>query len=440
MFKKVENLKKLILLLFLFTTLTPHLMASADDTESSNSLKYYIGSVVNTGKDTGYSESNMLEADDPHYGWSLGYFFVEGYTRTFTDKDNNPVFLKNVNDKVALYFKLEQDVDKLNGDTKLTISEDENGYDKIFGVPKQNFGRGTLIVRHTDYQNKTGESVVYTNYLEANATEGAETKVDLFEEGDYEVALDYEIKNDPRNVFGVSVFPSHTNYRIAFKFSVRNGNCMVYPFDVASGDELSNTSITESGFRLDLAKSRYLDTNIKKEVLKEGSTGLIEDTRYNQPAKDGNEYTDEGIYTITVTNRYTEEQTVKKIYVGTNDILKAYVTTGLSIQDIEKELENGATINSDGTLLLSTGNLIKGNQDIATEGTLNTNNTQVGTNLDKDGGSTNTIVKGGNNLLVPIIVLLLIGTLIVIFVVFQKKKRTCNYNDASDNSSEEEEE
>ena len=33
---------------------------------------------------------------------------------------------------------------------------------------------------------------------------------------------------------------------------------------------------------------------------------------------DGEKYTDEGIYTITVSNPYTEEKTVKKIYVGTN--------------------------------------------------------------------------------------------------------------------------
>lgn len=423
MCKKVEKLFKLMLLFLIFITLTSPISAFANDTESSSSLKYYIGSVVNTGKNNGYSESHMLDEDDPHYGWTLGNFFVEGYTSTVTDKDNNPIFLKNVGDKVGLYFNLEQDINKLNGQTQLTISEDKNGYDKIFGVQKQNFGRGTLIIRHTDYQNKTGESVVYTNYLEAKATQGADTKVELFEEGDYEITLDYEIKNNPRKVLGVSIFPSYTNYRISFKFSVRNGNCMVYPFDVATGDELTNTSITESGFRLDLAKSRYLDTNIKKEVLKEGANGLTEDTRYNQPAKDGNEYTEEGIYTITVTNRYTEEQTVKKIYVGTNDLLKAYVTTGLSIQEIEKQIANGARINSNGTILLSTGNVIKENQGLYTEDEVTTNNIQVDTKVDTDGTEMNTITQSGHNSLVPIIVLCAIGTFIIVIVVFQKKKK-----------------
>lgn len=121
-------------------------------------------------------------------------------------------------------------------------------------------------------------------------------------------------------------------------FSVRNGNCMVYPFDVVTGAELTNSSITENGFYLDLAKSRYLNIDIKKEVRKEGAEGLTEDVRFNKPAKDGEQYTDEGIYTITVSNVYTNQTTTKVIYVGTDDVLKAHVTTGLSIADVEYQL------------------------------------------------------------------------------------------------------
>lgn len=115
MYKKLKNLNKVILLIITFTTLILPISPLAKDKEASNSLRYYIGSVVNTGKDTGYSESNMLDEDDPHYGWTIGDFFVEGYTSTSTDKDNNPIFLKNVGDKVGLYFNLEQDINKLNG-------------------------------------------------------------------------------------------------------------------------------------------------------------------------------------------------------------------------------------------------------------------------------------------------------------------------------------
>ena len=313
--------------------------------------KYYLGSVINTGKDNGYSGSNTIEESDPHFGWELGKFYVSGYTRVLEESgQENPVFLKNAGDKVVLNFSLAQDIDCLNGNDALSIYEDTNGYDQYFGVEKANFGRGTLIVRHIDYQNHLGKPTIYTDYLVATGSDGSDTKVELFEEGDYEVALNYEIKNNPRKLFGVSILPTYTNYRIYFRFSVRNGNCMVFPFDVVTGEELTNASFTEHGFYLDLAKSRYLDVDIKKEILAEGSDGLTEDVRFNRPAKDGEQYTQEGIYTITVSNRYTKQETTKKIYVGSDAILKAYLTTGYSITEIREKVANGAVIAADGTI------------------------------------------------------------------------------------------
>ena len=313
--------------------------------------KYYMGAAVNTGKDTGYSESEKITEKDPHFGWNLGSFYVSGYTRETEDADGNPVFLKTVGDTVTLWFELEQDISMLNGDEMLSISGDTNGYDEYFGIEKTDFGRGTLIIRHTDYQNHAGDPVIYTDYLAANATYGAAVEVEFFEEGDYEVALNYEIREDKVDVFGWKPVGTYENYRIFFRFSVRNGNCMVYPFDVLTGDELLNTAITENGFYLDLARSRYLDIDIKKEVLNEGADGLVEDVRFNRPAKDGDQYTDEGIYTITVSNRYTGQQTVKKIYVGSNEVLMAYVTTGLSVPEIKELIDEGATIAEDGTII-----------------------------------------------------------------------------------------
>ena len=235
----------------------------------------------------------------------------------------------------------------MNGKENLSITADTEGYDQYFETPKMDFGRGVLIIRYTDHNNVKAEPTIYTNYLEANAAVGADTKVQLFEEGDYEVALDYEITSD-------ELIDKVGHYRIFFKFSVRNGNCMVYPFDVKTGSELTNSSMTENGFRLDLAKSRYLKINLKRETLKDSADGLVEDTRFNGPAKDGAEYTDEGIYTITVSNEYTGQFTTKKIYVGTNNILRAYMTTGLSIPEINNLVDNGATISDDGTIQLAT--------------------------------------------------------------------------------------
>ena len=311
-----------------------------------NALIHYLGSAVNTGTDNGYSATNKIGASDPHFGWTLGSFFVSGYTRVSADANGTPVFLKTVGDKVTLWFALEQDITKLNGDSALTIASDNNGFDEHFGIKPTNFEHGALIVRHADFQNAKQTPALYTNYLVANAITDAMTEVELFEEGDYEVALNYEVKRT-----SYKVIDAYNNYRIFFQFSVRNGNCMVYPFDIATKAELTNTAITENGFYLDLAKSRYLDINIKKEVLTTGATGLTEDTRFNRPAKDGDEYTDEGIYTITASNRYTAQQTIKKIYVGTNNILKAHMTTGLSVKEIEDLLAQGAEVNDEGLLI-----------------------------------------------------------------------------------------
>ena len=174
---------------------------------------------------------------------------------------------------------------------------------------------------------------------------GSNTKVNVFEEGDYEVALDYEIFVD-----NFLFFDGYKNYRIRFNFSVRNGNCMVFPFDVETKEELRNTSITENGFYLDFAESKYLNINIKKEVLNEGADGLTEDVRYNRPAKDKEEYREEGIYTITAENTYTSEKTIKRIYVGKNSVLKAHVQTGKSIEEIQELVNNGATIDNEGNI------------------------------------------------------------------------------------------
>jgi hypothetical protein len=338
----------LAMILAVVTVVSP-LLAYA--TESSAETKHYLGSVVNAGHDTGFSKKNKITEKDPHFGWNLGSFYVDGYTRVTEDKNGDAVFLKTVGDTVTLWFELEQNIAKLNGNDMLSICGDTNGYDEYFGVKKTNMGRGTLIIRHTDYQNRVGEPIIYTDYLAANATKGAAVEVKLCEEGDYEVALDYEIRKDNVDIFGWNPFPSYYNYRIFFRFSVRNGNCMVYPFDVVTGAELTNSSITENGFYLDLAKSRYLNIDIKKEVRKEGAEGLTEDVRFNKPAKDGEKYTDEGIYTITVSNLYTNQTTTKVIYVGTDDVLKAHVATGLSITDVEYQLSMGATVAEDGTLI-----------------------------------------------------------------------------------------
>lgn len=318
----------------------------ADDSSSNGSEdnKYYYDKVVNTGLDNGYSESNSIKEGDPHFGWKLGRFVVSGFTSRAGD--DVPVFLKNSGDQVELSFQLNQRIDSLNGDDRRKISGDGNGYDEYFGIPKTDFGHGTLITKHTDYQNASTEPTVSTEYL-SSIEVGANTHIDMYEEGDYEVALDYEIESP-----GLLPFrPAYDNYRIFFKFKVRNSNTMMFLFDTATNNELFNGSVTSSGFRIDMAGSHYLDVSVKREVLNNTGDGLTEDVRFNKTATDGAVFEDEGIYTVTVKNPNTgEEATTKRIYVGTNDAMKASVANNMSLAEAQRQIAEGATVADDGTL------------------------------------------------------------------------------------------
>lgn len=280
----------------------------------------------------------------PHFGWKLGRFVVSGFTSRAGDDVS--VFLKNSGDQVELSFQLNQNIDSLNGDNKRKISGDENGYDEYFGIPKTDFGHGTLITKHTDYQNASTEPTVSTEYL-SSIEVGANTHIDMYEEGDYEVALDYEIESP-----GLLPFrPAYNNYRIFFKFKVRNSNTMMFLFDTATNDELFNGSVTSSGFRIDMAGSHYLDVSVKREVLDSTGDGLTEDVRFNKTATDGAVFEDEGIYTVTVKNPNTgEEATTKRIYVGTNDAMKASVANNMTLAEAQRQIAEGTTVADDGTL------------------------------------------------------------------------------------------
>lgn len=312
-----------------------------------------LGAKVKTDNDKGYTGNLAIDKNDPHYGWEIGKFTVNGYTRETTDKAGNPVFLKNLGDRVVLWFTLKQDINRLNGKETLTIAEDNGGYDQQFEIPKTYFGRGTLIIRYTDHEGRTHAPVIYTNYLAANAVPGVDTRVQLFEEGDYEVSLDYKIKNNPRQLGSVSVIPTYTSYKIAFRFSVRNGNGMAFPFDLKTGNELQDKAITPNGFRLDMAKSRYLHIDVVRQTIKINSNGTITtDIRFNRPAKDGDSYKDEGIYTFTIKNQYTDSDPITKtIYVGNNRYLLALANSGLSVFELNEKIMEGYIVNSRGTLV-----------------------------------------------------------------------------------------
>lgn len=312
-----------------------------------------IGTKVEVAKNKGFSGNVTIDRNDPHFGWDLGVFTINGYTRETKDDKGNPVFLKNLGDKVALWFTLKQDIDHLNQNKALSIANDTDAYDQHFEIECTNFGQGALIIQYTDYQGVKHDPILYTNYLAANAKTGADTKVQLFEEGDYEVSLNYSIRNNPRQISVISVLPTYTDYKITFRFSIRNGNCMVFPFDSKTNTELADKAITANGFRLDMAKSRYLTIDVERQTIKINADGTVKtDTRFNRPAKDNETYNDEGIYIFTVKNLYTGGAPTKKtVYVGTTPYLTALSKTGLSASELNAKILDGYTVNDDGTLL-----------------------------------------------------------------------------------------
>lgn len=322
-----------------------------DNTPTGEKFYFYAGAknaayTVKTKKNN-YTGSETISKDDPHYGWDLGYFCLSGYT----DKgDSDDVYLKKVGNKVKLTFHLDQDIKKLNGNSDFKIKSDKNGSDEEFKVPSHNMKHGELIIRHTDSENVTKE-VKYSDYLAALASPGADTAIQLFEEGDYEVHLNYAITDKK----GIN---STTYYQTSFNFKIRNANCMVYIFDALTGSELSNGDVTVNGFRIDTAKSSYPKLHVKKEILNSTKNGLVEEPRFNSAASDGETFTSEGIYTIKAYNRYDDklEPAVKTIYIGSNNILTAYTkhlnsSEQYTIAQLNNLIDEGYTITGSGDII-----------------------------------------------------------------------------------------
>ncbi|MBE6875893.1 MAG: hypothetical protein E7496_04095 [Ruminococcus sp.] len=318
--------------------------------QASAENQYQLGQTVSTGRNTGYAESSAVTAKDPHYGWELGNFFVTGYTRVSADADDSVLFLKNAGEQLSLCFRLEQDIYKLNQNPVLSVAEDTEGYDELFQIPKQNFGRGALIVRYTNYQNLT-DTQVSTDYLPGLETD-TNTEILLCEEGDYEIALDYQIKNNPYQVGGFDILPTYTSYSIRFQFSVRNGDTNISLTDAITGDLLSDTPFAENGFCISQENSRYLDIDIQKEVFSEDYS---HSETFSSPAREGETYTEEGIYTVTVRNPYTaSEPAVKTLYVGSDSLLKAYLISGYSLAELSALQTQGAEFTENGEIIMPT--------------------------------------------------------------------------------------
>ena len=324
--------------------------SSVDQTEKLNTMNAYeFSTVYRVDDQDGFENPVPIKSDDPHNDWSVGKFYISGYTDYRMDGDV-PVFLKVPGDRAALWFNLEQELDKCNGRTDVKVNYISSGSDIYFGTPTiSNLGKGALIIRKTNKQNQK-EREIYTNYLEASATVGANTRVDLFEEGDYEVALDYQLQYDKPFVFGTTTTKTLT-YRVFFKFKVRNGDISAFLRDVDTDQFITNANIAEHGFYIDVANAQYLNMSIKRDVLSDSADGIVPDNKFTGVAIDGRKYTEEGIYTVTVENPATGDKTEKTVYVGNTDIMRAHMTTGLTIAEINEKLANGAYIDENGKLI-----------------------------------------------------------------------------------------
>ena len=105
---------------------------STEQEVSESEQTYALGKKTRVKVFDGYSGSSEIDKKDIHYNWDIGQFFVSGFTDKVKESDGNVVFLKNVGDKVTLWFNLKQNINELNGDKDLKITDDTEGYDQYF--------------------------------------------------------------------------------------------------------------------------------------------------------------------------------------------------------------------------------------------------------------------------------------------------------------------
>ncbi len=92
----------------IFAALLICLMYSVDGL-AAKETKYTLTKELDREKtqhDKGYYLTETIDKDDPHYGWGLGSFYIQGYTEVTKDEDGMLVFLKNVGDELTLGFDL----------------------------------------------------------------------------------------------------------------------------------------------------------------------------------------------------------------------------------------------------------------------------------------------------------------------------------------------
>lgn len=287
-----------------------HLLQCYDATNIN--YAYINATRVNAGtKD--YNEKTAVDKDDPHHGWRLGRFIIVG----FTQESDNDVFLRTFDNDITLLFDIDQDINALNGNSKMSIAFDKSNYDGPFDyeLAGGTFGKGALLIQHENYKHDIIPVAPYTDFLEASSSGVANTRVEINEEGRYDIALDYLIK--------ASGLGGKTNgYRLSFSFDIRNDDSVIFLRDVKTMSELQNYSVTTSGFKTDF-KSHSVKVHVTRKNINLNGTAL--DDRISKPAYDGESFTDKGYYTIEMTNSETGKSVTKHVFVGNKADLHEFV-------------------------------------------------------------------------------------------------------------------
>lgn len=406
--------KKSFVLMMLLVLILP--LLSVEKVEAKNSEDFYMGgdyTDIVKMSDESYSNPKKMGKNDVHSGWTLGEFKITGWSSVENEADGTPVFMKNTNDKISLSYLLNQDIEKINGDEALSIGTNKKSYNEAYGIPRDarlDFGLGTCIIKKTDSENKKTTTNPYINYL-MGVKKGACTDVQLLEEGDYEVVLDYVVNKNAINVGPVSTLPLKSYYQVKINFKIRNANTVVFLFDQQSKSSLNNGDLAESGFYVDFANSKYLTVTCLKEKLVNNNGQINKTVSKNFAVKDGNEYTDEGIYTLNVHNKYTDADTQMVIYVGQDKYVKALAALGGSLEKLNEYMADGATVNDDGNIVLKTNEVVRLDQNVK-----NDVNTINESSVDNDSGSTVIYV------FIVLAVVIVLG-LVVFFVVKAKKEK-----------------
>lgn len=319
-----------------------------------NTPRKEFRNIVKIKKDKGYAISEKIDFDknDPQYSESskLGYFVINGYSGSPDENNGVTTFTKNAGDDITLWFCFNDSIlsiDDLFGDGKVSLSSDKKAFDKDLGIEQMDFGYGALFVRYTNTEG-TPRTVSYFDFLKAVASPAADTKVQLYEEGTYEVILDYELKNG---------LTTYTNYKMSFQFEIKNGNCMIFFREGKDevdkqGSELANMARANDGFYVDFAGSKDLEVTFQRSTLiPAGNNTFKEDVRENKGVNDKDSFTKEGIYTFTIHNKHIDQKVYKTIIIGEEKAYKALSKNALTVKELNNLITAGYKISEDGTMI-----------------------------------------------------------------------------------------